>query len=517
MATSNSLMLSLPQKVCLSFGKHMILLIRISKRRFGKQLENQGNYTLSKNKYIPFLRSFLQKNISRRHYHQSTNMTSTSASQSIRAPDNWLKDILSSRLSGSEQIVTQTRQDSLCVLCKGSRMLCGKTRCPIIVKVNTFAKSVPLMASEDIDGMSPPSVFIGRIGYPNVYAGPLVPPVHEDTSDYDLPEHWFGKSMDEIVGFRSLLVGGKHRVNVQKFLHVGKILDQTRELALADSCVDIELNLTKKPRGSITMSDDVQPFGPSAPIRDLHVGNVRYDDKIEKAYYDTDLRATQAVIDLYDRGVIVSKIQKAFSVGAFGVEKNRRLVPTRWSITAVDDILSKNLMSQVKAFPEINEFRVYESVYLDNVFEILMIPQQWSYESMEAWYPGTVWNPAGHSIAIYSDWEDNNGRTTYAAIGGCYYSARLATCELLTRERRQATVIVLREARPGYIMPIGVWQVRENVRNAMRQKPFKFNSLAEALQFIGGRFEIPMQRWILQSELLKLSLFQKKITDFFKY
>ena len=98
---------------------------------------------------------------------------------------------------------------------------------------------------------------------------------------------------------------------------------QTRELALADSSVDIELNLTKKPRGSIYLDDDVQPFGPSAPIRDLHVGNARYDDKIEKAYYDTDLRATQAVVELYNRGVMVSKIQKAFSVGAFGVEKKQ--------------------------------------------------------------------------------------------------------------------------------------------------------------------------------------------------
>ncbi len=222
------------------------------------------------------------------------------------------------------------------------------------------------------------------------------------------------------------------------------------------------------------------------------------------------------MVELFSRGVMVSKIQKAFSVGAFGVEKNRRLVPTRWSITAVDDIISKNLREKVKTFPEINEYRVYESIYMDNVFEILMIPQQWSYESMEAWYPGTVWNPTGKNIAIFSDWEGNSGRTTYAQIGGCYYSARLATCEQLVKERRQATVIVLREARPGYIMPIGVWQVRENVRNAMHQKPFLFKSLAESLQFIGGRFEIPMQRWIMQSELLKRALFQKKISDFFK-
>jgi hypothetical protein len=385
-----------------------------------------------------------------------------------------------------------------------------------MVKVHYFLKSVPLMSTEDISGVSPPSVFIGRIGYPNVYVGPLVPPVHEDTGIYDLPEQWFGRSIDEIVGFRSLLIRGKHRVHVQKINKAGKIMEQTRELALAETSVDTELKLTKKPRGSIFMDDAVQPFGPSAPIRDLHVGNARYEQRIEKAYYDTDLRATQAVLELYGQGVMVSKIQKAFSVGAFGIEKNRHLVPTRWSITAVDDIISKNLAETVKTFPEINEYRVYESVYLDNIFEILMIPAQWSYESMEAWYPGTIWNPHGRNTAIFSDYEANNGRTTYAEIGGCYYSARLAVCEQLIKERRQATVVVLREARPGYIMPVGVWQVRENVRNAVRNVPYKCNTLNEALNRIASRLQIPLKRWIAQSELLKNALFQKKITDYFK-
>ncbi|HLN45352.1 MAG TPA: hypothetical protein VK209_06560, partial [Candidatus Sulfotelmatobacter sp.] len=314
---------------------------------------------------------------------------------------------------------------------------------------------------------------------------------------------------------RSLLIRGKHRVHVQKFEEAGKIIEQTRELALAENSVDMELNLTKKPRSSIFIDDEVQPFGPSAPIRDLHLGNTKFERHVEKAYRDTDLKAVQAVKELYNEGVLVTKIQRAFSVGAFGIEKNRKLVPTRWSITAVDDIIGKDLAKQVKACPEINEYRVYESIYMDNVFEILMIPSQWSYESMEAWYPGTVWNPTGTKIEIYSDWEGNNGRSTYAQIGGCYYSARLATCELLVKERRQATVIVLREARPGYIMPIGVWQVRENVRNAMRQKPHIFKSLDDSLKYIASRFEIPIQRWVAQSELLKKALFQKKITDFF--
>jgi hypothetical protein len=416
-----------------------------------------------------------------------------------------------------EEIPTITAKSSnsgLCVVCKGSRLLCGKTRCPIIVKVNYYLRSVPLMSSEDIAGASPPSVFIGRIGYPNVYAGPLVPPVHDDTSMYDLPELWFGKSIDEIVAFRSMLIRGKHRVHVQKFNEAGKIIEKTREMALAIKPVDVELILTKKPHGSIFLSDEVQPFGPSAPIRDLNFSNATWDHQIEKAYGDTDLKAVQAVLELYDKGVLETKIQRAFSVGAFGIEKNRRLVPTRWSITAVDDIISKNMMTQVRQFPEINDYRVYESRYLDNVFEVLMTPREWSYEAIEAWYPGTVWNPDGKQAVMFGDWEGHDGRTTYAEIGGCYYAARLAVCELLSKERRQASVIVLREAHPGYIMPVGVWQVRENVRHAMLEKPLAFNTLNEALERIASQFQIPLQTWVKQSQLIRNALFQKRITDF---
>ncbi|MFQ6068211.1 MAG: hypothetical protein ACE5KD_01570, partial [Candidatus Bathyarchaeia archaeon] len=334
------------------------------------------------------------------------------------------------------------------------------------------------------------------------------------TSLYDLPELWFGKTIDEIVGFRSMLIRGKYRVHVRRFEEAGKIMDKTLELALASKATDVELALKKRPRGFLVLNDDVQPFGPSAPIRDLRVDSTRWDHQIEKAYYDTDLKAAPAVLQLYDKNVMVTKIQRAFSVGAFGVKQRRRLVPTRWSITAVDSIISKQLMNRVRTSPLINEYRLYESSYLENQFEVLMMPDVWSYEAIEAWYPGTVWNPSGKNVVMYGDWEGYEGRTTYADIGGCYYAARLAVCELLTRERRQATVVVLREARPGYIMPVGVWQVRENVRNAMRQEPLKFNTLEQALQRISGQFHIPLQWWINNSALIRKARTQKKITQY---
>ena len=388
-------------------------------------------------------------------------------------------------------------------------MLCGRSRCPILINLN-FHSKYKLLDKTELNGSSPPSVFIGRIGYPNVYIGPMIPPEVGDTSIIDTPERWFGKSIEEIVDFRVKLVRGMYRTNIKDR---NKMIELTREIALSKKPVDSEMILSKKPRRQIVMSDEVQPFGASAPLRDLSIDNTYWDRKMEKCYYDTDLKAKEAICFLYKEKVPVSSIQKAFSVGAFGIEKNRKLVPTRWSITAIDDMLSMELMENVRRYHVINEYRVYESEFLDNRFEILMLPQAWSYESMETWYPGTLWNQNPESFVLYSDFESYKGRTTYARIGGCYYSARLAVLEALEKERRQATVIVMREAHPGYIMPVGVWHVRENVRNAMRNKPLKFNTLEEALLRIAERFEISIDFWIENSEILREVFAQKKLTQ----
>ena len=121
-----------------------------------------------------------------------------------------------------------------------------------------------------------------------MYAGPLVPPIHEDTSNFDQPESWFGKTIDEIIGFRSLLVRGKHRVHVKKLDESDKIMDQTLDLALSVKPVDVELSLKKKPSSSIIIDDQIQPFGPSAPLKKMQISNSGWDKQIQKAYFDPD-------------------------------------------------------------------------------------------------------------------------------------------------------------------------------------------------------------------------------------
>jgi len=401
---------------------------------------------------------------------------------------------------------------SLCAKCKG-RLWCGKDRCPILVKFYVQTKVKPLIDSTYLEGSSPPSVFIGRFNYPKVFVGPMLPPQHGDTSIMDTPELWIGKPIEEIVNFRFQLVRGKYLTHIKNF--DGKIIERTREIALAENSPDAEVEFKSKPIGRIALHSEVQPFGPSASLVKLDVGNYKFNKKIEKAFYDTDLKAKGAVMNLYENGVLVSKIQKAFSVGAFGIGKNRRFVPTRWSITAVDDTISKNLVEYTKTYPIVNEFRVYDYTNLDNRWIVLMIPREWSYELIEAWYPKTLWNP-GKDIAMFSDYEFYDGRKTYADIGGCYYAARLATNELLNKESRQAGVVILRETHPGYIMPVGVWNVRESVREALKTKPMKFSSLDESLRYVSKRLDIPIKTWIENSVLIKDTIQQKRLVDFIK-
>jgi hypothetical protein len=202
-------------------------------------------------------------------------------------------------------------------------------------------------------------------------------------------------------------------------------------------------------------------------------------------------------------------------MGSFGVEKNRRLVPTRWSITAVDDILGKDMARQTKHFPLINNYEIYESDYMGNRFEVLLVPDAWGYEAYEAWYPGTVWNPSTSHVAIITDWEGYTGRSKYASMGGCYYSGRLAVMDHLMKERRQARVFIIREAYPDYILPVGVWQVRENVRNAMRQPPMVYATLDEAMARLQSRLSIPLEQWMDAGFLLRQTISQRKITEYF--
>ncbi|MCL5413412.1 MAG: hypothetical protein M1569_03350, partial [Candidatus Marsarchaeota archaeon] len=147
----------------------------------------------------------------------------------------------------------------------------------------------------------------------------------------------------------------------------------------------------------------------------------------------------------------------------------------------------------------------------DNRLLVIMLPGSWEYELVEAWYPNTTWNKESQNIEIFSSYEPFKGRTKYAEIGGCYYAARLASAELLDKTRKQGKVVILREAHPGYIMPVGVWNVREHVRDALRSRPAELSGFGELFAFVRSRMDIPVGTWIKNSTLLTLALKQRRL------
>ena len=394
-------------------------------------------------------------------------------------------------------------------------MLCGKSHCPVLSKAELLFKYLPKLCKEEIDGSSPPGAFVGRVGYPKVYVGPLIPPEKGDTRLLDTPELWLGKSIQDIIDYRFRLIRGKSLIEIHDATDPSRYLLDLQDLALSSSSVEVDAKFTKKPRMAVALSEETQPFGPSAMIRQLEIVPSTGEQKLEDVYYDADLLATNGMVELYDENVEVSRIQKVLSLGMLGLQKQRKVVPTRWSITAVDDTLSKHLLKSIRRYPPIDKYQVYKYVYLDNWYAAILSPRNWAFEWIEAWFPGTAWNQTGSIPAMMGDHEPFEGRTTYASVGGCYYSTRLAVAEALTRMERQASALVLREIRPGYILPVGVWNVRESVRATLKAQPTVFDTFQNALQFACKELAIKPNVWVRSSHLIREEVFQPRLTQYF--
>lgn len=407
------------------------------------------------------------------------------------------------------------REDpTLCLRCRAAQMLCGKPVCPILLRYDALLRTLPGVAGREFQGSSPPALFVGRFGYPKVAVGPLLSPAHGDTLLLDSPEQWVGRSVAEVVGFRMGLIRGTQLIRVTEAEAPGRIAEELQLLARASESAEAEATFHRPPRGRITLSDGSPPTGPSAPLDRICIEVRRVDERIDRLHSDIHASARTAVRELYDRAVPVSRIQRAFSAGTLGRRGSRRFVPTRWSITAVDDLLGRANLDRVRRLPELGEIWCQELVALGNRWMLVRLPGTYRYESIEAWYPETFWNPHPTNVALMGDHEGHRGRRTYASIGGCYYAARLAFSEAMLRDGRQAGALLLREVHPGEILPLGVWNVREHVRAALRTPARTFAGLEEVLGEIRRFLAIPVERWIGASSLLRDARGQRRLEDY---
>jgi len=388
--------------------------------------------------------------------------------------------------------------------------ICGKEDC----KKHSFSFK-GIRKIEGFSGSSPPEIFVGKWNYPNVYVGVLSPQnEYGNTEILSSQELWHKKrlKMTEITELRSHLVYGRTQSNIKQALSKNinpKFISAMQEIAMTSKSISAEFKLDKPLIEKNREPESHVPIiSKAASVKSIRLEeNPIIERKVDSLVNDTDAKSNTAILELDKSGITTSTIIKILSAGLLGLGTNRKLVPTRWAITAVDDSISKQKLNRIKYHPEISEIQVFNAEYLGNHYEFLLLPDKFSFEVIEI---------NNSNLSSWQDYELFFGRKNYASsVTGAYYANRLALCEYLEKIKRQCSCIVFREVSPEYTQSMGVGILRQISREAFSNQPEKFNSIQEALSIIQSRIQLPASTFTDKSILLKDYGKQTKISRWF--
>jgi len=357
---------------------------------------------------------------------------------------------------------------TVCARCKGYKRLCGASTCPYLSRYRSLY-SPHAVRNLEIFGSTPPSILVGEKGYPKVSLFVALPPGvrGEDARDYEDPSGWWGRlTLNDIVERRRSMVSGFIKVRVTDVDRVVYRME-LGFVAVSRTPVDTEITLAKPPHPALRALSKPLPLSPSAPAKIIKPSsNPRVDRALDKVLND-DLDAFSATIKLYEHGIDVYTIQRAMSVGLLGRRGRRRLVPTRWAITAVDRAVSRHLLAKIWSCDSVNESSLYFVEYLGNRFWILMAPGSYTIHWIEIWHPSATFIQHCSTPVVVYNKERVSGSVDY--LDGGFEAAKIGVLEYLNRLRRQAQVYIVREILPTYSIPVGNWHIRESVRQALQR------------------------------------------------
>ena len=370
-------------------------------------------------------------------------------------------------------------------------------------------------------GSVAPGIFVGSANYPDVSAGILAPVGREDAAErFETSAAWYeeGVSIADVFERRTSLLNSARTATATNVHDAWDgFLGVQREVAIADRPVSVEIGLADRPALDLDVGrDDVAtPTGPRAPATGAGLSeNPHVPRAIEKTLEDDDWRAEGAMTYLYRRGFDVYEINSVLAAGALGRGERRRLVPTRWSITAVDDCLGRFLRGRIRSAPSIDAVEVHHASFLGNEFWVVLAPGDWEYELVECKSPGSVWNPDPEAgVWVASDHEGRDGRTGYPEeTAGAYHAARLGVLDHLADRGRRAKALVLRHVSPDYWGPAGVWQVRETVRDAFGDEHGTAEGFHRAV--VGVTADLPVDRPTLRRASTMVAGLQTDLSAF---
>jgi hypothetical protein len=386
--------------------------------------------------------------------------------------------------------------------------MCGKP-CKIF---QAFKLHTPIPKLH-FSGKSAPELFVGRIGYPYINAGILTPQDNDNISNFPSAEEWSKNnfSISNVLRLRGQLIYGKSQTHIKVS---DKIKQVTQELALSSKPVSTEIFLHKKPTFQFTVDSVFQPMTNPAPLKSATLEeNPCVPRSVDYLINDTDAKSVDVINELYSSNIKIDQLQKLLSIGLLGKKSARRMVPTRWSITATDDTISKEHLKKIRYFGHLNQIALFSGNFLGNYIEALLLPGNFSFEAIEAWQEGSTYS--GEKTILSQDYENFNGRKKYAFnVTGGYYAMRLPLTEYLMKIKRQASVLMFREIRPEYYAPLGVGIVRETAKRTFQNPPRYFDTIEKALSDINERIKTPIETIKEKSWLLNNYGKQKTLFDF---
>ncbi len=357
---------------------------------------------------------------------------------------------------------------------------------------------------ETVYGTTSPFIFL-PLRYNSLLS--IGPSISSNPFIFADPEKWLNLSASDLLQLRLSSVTSLKQVHPRLSLDDNDVA-KLREVALSQKYVDIEVNVSKGPRkifydsfsGAISISGSLE--------RVINYSGTEFSKPVEKAFSDKALKAADAVKYLFESGVSIYKIQQLMSVGSLGI--NRKLVATRWSITAIDSTLSSQLLRKISQYGIISNYLVGKSYIMGNRFAVIVEPESYSFEMLESWAP--YYGSENIVQKVARDNEGHFGRKDYAdEVEGAYYAARLSAAQFLDRERKQASITVLMEVDRNWIPSLGVWRVREGVKEALNNL-VKHDDRASAYDDAFGYMKTRKESWIISSSKFR----QLKINEFLR-
>lgn len=372
------------------------------------------------------------------------------------------------------------------------------------------------------ESVSPPSVFIGsRLRYPLVNVGILSPLEKEKEAwIFDDSKYWAENnfSISDVVKLRGSLLNSRFQSRVSDVRLNKKFVTVAKDIAIASKPVDVEIELRNRINSDNKNDKILTPHGMRASLKEARVtSNVKISQKVDKVIND-DIKAVEGISYLYKNYFDEYALQKILSIGVLGLKKDKRMVPTRWSITATDDMLAKEVLAKVRNYSWINDYYLFYGEFLGNQYLILFFPGVWSYELFELYYPGSSWNPSVE-IKASTDEEGFYGRKNYAKnTAGGYYATRFPIVEFLNSMKKQASVLAIRLETPSYWASLGVWVVRESVRKALKNGK-RFSSKKEFLEAVKQisklKYKFNPEEIFKKSKLMRTLNEQKRLFEWF--